>query len=252
MGTMLATTFLTFFVVRLAWRLPLALCVGATGFFFAIESTLLASALLKVFEGGWLPLAIGAALFVLMLSWRRGRLLLLARLRQSSVPIERLIESLMREPPPRVPGTAVFFTTTPDVAPNALLHNLNHNKVLHERVVFLSVEVGEEPSVPPERRIELERLEHGFWNMTLRYGFMQRPDVAYDLTETSRPILEFDLMTTTFFLSRQIVVPSRRGSLPVRLSERLFAALSHGAGGVADYFNLPPNRVIELGARVQL
>ncbi|MGH6887197.1 MAG: potassium transporter Kup, partial [Geminicoccales bacterium] len=156
MGTMLATTFLTFFVVRFAWGLPLALCLAATGFFFAIESTLLASALLKVFEGGWLPLAIGALLFALMLSWRRGRLLLLARLRQASVPIDRLIESLMRDPPLRVPGTAVFFTATPDVAPNALLHNLNHNKVLHERVVFLTVEVGDEPAVPPERRIGLE------------------------------------------------------------------------------------------------
>lgn len=252
MGTMLATTFLTFFVVRFAWGLPLALCLGATGFFFAIESTLLASALLKVLQGGWLPLAIGAVLFTVMLSWRRGRLLLLARLRQASVPLDRLIENLMREPPPRVPGTAVFFTTTPEVAPNALLHNLNHNKVLHERVVFLTVDLGEEPAVPPERRIELERLEHGFWKMTLRYGFMQQPDIAHDLTETSRRILEFDLMTTTFFLSRQIVVPGRRGSLPVHLSERLFAALSRGASGVIDYFNLPPNRVIELGTKVQL
>ncbi len=252
MGTMLATTFLTFFVVRFAWGLPLALCLGATGFFLAVESTLLASALLKVFEGGWLPLAIGAALCALMLSWRRGRLLLLARLRQASMPLDRLLESLMRDPPLRVPGTAVFFTTTPEVAPNALLHNLNHNKVLHERVVFLTVEAGDEPVVPPERRIGLEQLEHGFWKMTLRYGFMQRPDIAYDLTETSRRILEFDLMSTTFFLSRQMVVPGRRGSLPVHLSERLFAALSRGAGGVADYFNLPPNRVIELGTKVQL
>ena len=252
MGTMLATTFLTFFVVRFAWGLPLVLCLAATGFFFAIEATLLASALLKVLEGGWLPLAIGAALFVLMVSWRRGRLLLLARLRQASVPIDRLIESLMREPPLRVPGTAVFFTTTPEVAPNALLHNLNHNKVLHERVVFLTVEAGDEPAVPPERRIALERLEHGFWKMTLRYGFMQRPDIAHDLTETSRRLLEFDLMSTTFFLSRQIVLPGRRGSLPVHLSERLFAALSRGAGGVAEYFNLSPNRVIELGTQVQL
>lgn len=168
------------------------------------------------------------------------------------MPLDRLLESLMRDPPLRVPGTAVFFTTTPEVAPNALLHNLNHNKVLHERVVFLTVEAGDEPLVPPERRIGLEQLEHGFWKMTLRYGFMQRPDIAYDLTETSRRILEFDLMSTTFFLSRQMVVPGRRGSLPVHLSERLFAALSRGAGGVADYFNLPPNRVIELGTKVQL
>jgi KUP system potassium uptake protein len=252
MGTMLSTTFLTFFVVRFGWGLPLALALAATAFFFAIESTLLASALLKVVEGGWLPLAIGAVLAFVMLSWRRGRLLLQARLRQSSIPLDRLLDSLMREPPARVPGTAVFFTTTPESAPNALLHNLNHNKVLHERVVFLTVEIGDAPLVPEEERIALERLEQGFWRMTLRYGFMQQPDIAYDLTETSRRILEFDLMQTTFFLSRQIVVPGGRGPLAVRASEALFATMAREAGAVIDYFNLPPNRVIELGTKVKL
>ncbi|HEX5092725.1 MAG TPA: KUP/HAK/KT family potassium transporter, partial [Burkholderiales bacterium] len=252
LGTMLATTFLTFFVVRFAWGYPLALCLAATGFFMAIESTLLASALLKIAEGGWLTIAIGTALLTVMLAWRRGRLLLQARLRQNAIPLGRLLESLMREPPVRVPGTAVFFTTTPESAPNALLHNLNHNKVLHERVVFLTVEVGDEPTVPEDRRIEIERLEQGFWRMTLRYGFMQRPDLEHDLTVTSRRILEFDMMSTTFFLSRQIVVPSNQGRLVYRWTERLFAAMSYGAGGIIDYFNLPPNRVIELGTKVQL
>jgi len=252
MGTMLATTFLTFFIVRFSWGLPLALALAATAFFFVIESTLLASALLKVAEGGWLPVAIGAALFTVMISWRRGRLLLQARLRQSSIPLERLLESLMREPPVRVPGTAVFFTTTPESAPHALLHNLNHNKVLHERVVFLTVDIGDTPFVPEAERIVLERLEHGFWRMTLRYGFMQRPDIAHDLTVTGRRILEFDLMQTTFFLSRAIVVPGEGGPPLFRWSEVLFAAMSRGAGGVVDYFNLPPNRVIELGTKVKL
>jgi len=252
MGTMLSTSFLTFFVVRFGWGYPLALCVAATGFFMAIESTLLGSALLKIAEGGWLPIAIGTVLLTVMLAWRRGRLLLQARLRQSSIPLDRLLESLLREPPVRVPGTAVFFTTTPESAPNALLHNLNHNKVLHERVVFLTVEIGDEPFVAEDRRIELERLEQGFWRMILRYGFMQRPDIAHDLTVTSRRILEFDLMSTTFFLSRQIVVPGNQGRLVYRWTERLFAAMSRGAGGVIDYFNLPPNRVIELGTKVQL
>jgi KUP system potassium uptake protein len=252
MGTMLSTTFLTFFVVRYAWGYPLALCLAATGFFMAVESTLLGSALLKIAEGGWLPIAIGTVLLTVMLAWRRGRLLLQARLRQNSIPLERLLESLMREPPVRVPGTAVFFTTTPESAPNALLHNLNHNKVLHERVVFLTVEIGDEPFVPEDRRIEIERLDQGFWRMILRYGFMQRPDIAHDLTVTGRRILEFDLMSTTFFLSRQIVVPGNQGRLVYRWTERLFAAMSRGAGGIIDYFNLPPNRVIELGTKVQL
>jgi len=250
MGTMLATTFLTFFVIRFGWGYPLWLCFAATGFFLLVEATLLSSALLKIFEGGWLPLALGALAATLMFTWRRGRVL--ARARQSSVPLDRLLESLMREPPVRVSGTAVFLTATPNATPPALLHNLNHNKVLHERVVFLTVEVGDDPFVAAGQRIGLERLEHGFWKMTLRYGFMQKPDVAYDLTATSRRVLEFDLMTTSFFLSRQTVVPADRGSSLARWSERLFAALSRNAGSAADYFNLPANRVIELGAKLQL
>jgi KUP system potassium uptake protein len=250
MGTMLATTFLTFFVIRFGWGYPLWLCLTATGFFFLVEATLLSSALLKVLEGGWLPLALGALASALMFTWRRGRVL--ARVRQSSVPLDRLLESLMREPPVRVPGTAVFLTSTPNATPPALLHNLNHNKVLHERVVFLTVEVGDDPFVAAEQRIGLERLEHGFWKMALRYGFMQKPDVAYDLTTTSRRVLEFDLMSTSFFLSRQTVVPANRGSSLARWSERLFAAMSRNAGSAADYFNLPANRVIELGAKLQL
>jgi len=252
MGTMLATTFLTFFVLRYGWRYPLWLCLAATGFFFLIDATLLSAAMLKVLDGGWFPIALGAAVFAVMFTWRRGRMLLFARMRQSAVPLGQLIESLMREPPTRVPGTAVFLTATPDATPHALLHNLSHNKVLQERVVFLTVEVGDEPAVPAERRIELERLEHGFWKMTLRYGFAQKPDVAYDLTTTSRRILEFDMMSTSFFLSRETVVPVGRGSGLARWSERLFAALARNAGNAADYFNLPTNRVIELGSKVQL
>ncbi|MEO8717537.1 MAG: potassium transporter Kup [Burkholderiales bacterium] len=250
MGTMLATTFITFFVIRFGWGYPLWLCFAATGFFFAIELTLLSSALLKIVEGGALPLALGALAFTLMLTWRRGRLL--ARARQSSVPLKRLLESLLREPPVRVPGTAVFLTTNPDATPPALLHNLNHNKVLHERVVFLTVEIGDEPMVSAEQRIELELLAPGFWKMALRYGFMQNPDVAYDLTTTSRRVLEFDLMTTTFFFSRQTLVPADHGPLLARWSGRLFAAMSRNAGSAADYFNLPANRVIELGTKLQL
>ena len=252
MGTMLSTTFLTFFVVRFGWGLPLWLCIAATAFFFVIEATLLSSALTKILEGGWLPLAIGTVVFATMMTWRRGRALLAARLRQTSVPLRPLIESLMREPPPRVPGTAVFLAAAADAAPHALLHNLNHNKVLHERVVFLTIEVTDEPVVEPAERIALERLEHGFWRMTLRYGFMQQPDVSYDLTETSRRILPFDLMTTSFFLSRQIVVPAGSGRRAARWSSRLFATMVRNAGNAADYLNLPPNRVIELGTKVQL
>jgi KUP system potassium uptake protein len=168
------------------------------------------------------------------------------------VPLKPLIESLMRDPPPRVPGTAVFFASAADAAPHALLHNLNHNKVLHERVVFLTIDVTDEPTVAPAERIALERLEQGFWRMTLRYGFMQQPDVTYDLTETARRILPFDMMTTSFFLSRQSIVPAKSGRGAARWSARLFATMTRNAGNAADYLNLPPNRVIELGTKVQL
>ena len=252
MGTMLSTTFLTFFVIRYSWKLPLALCFAATGFFFLIEATLLSAALTKILEGGWLPLAIGTLVAALMLTWRRGRALMAVRLRQTSVPLSQLIESLMRDAPARVPGTAVFLTAAADAAPHALLHNLNHNKVLHERVVFLTLEVRDEPHVAQAERIALERLEHGFWRMTLRYGFMQQPDVAYDLTETSRRILPFDMMTTSFFLSRQIIVPAGEGRRAARWSVRAFAAMVGLAGNAADYMNLPGNRVIELGTKIQI
>ena len=252
MGTMLSTTFLTFFVIRYSWKLPLALCFAATGFFFLVEATLLSAALTKILEGGWLPLAIGTLVAALMLTWRRGRALMAARLRQTSVPLTQLIESLMRDAPARVPGTAVFLTAAADAAPHALLHNLNHNKVLHERVVFLTLEVRDEPHVPAAERIALERLEHGFWRMTLRYGFMQQPDVAYDLTETSRRILPFDMMSTSFFLSRQIIAPAGEGRRLGRWSVRAFAAMVGLAGNAADYMHLPPNRVIELGTKIQI
>jgi KUP system potassium uptake protein len=252
MGTMLATTFLTFFVVRYGWRYPLWLCLAATGFFMLIDATFFSAALLKVADGGWFPLALGALMFGLMFTWRRGRNAMFARLAETSLPLERLVESLMREPPPRVPGTAVFLSAAPGATPHALLHNLSHNKVLHERVVFLNVEIGSEPAVPEERRVELERLEHGFWRMTLRYGFMQRPDVAHALDVSCRRILDFDMMTTSFFLSRQIVVPRGRARGLARWGERLFAAMARNAGSAADHFNLPANRVIELGTMVQL
>jgi len=252
MGTMLATTFLTFFVIRFGWGYPLWLCLLATGFFMVVDLVFFSAALLKIADGGWFPLAIGTLVFVVMMVWRRGRRAVLTRMAETSIPLERMIESLMREPPPRVPGTAVFLSSTPDATPHALLHNLSHNKVLHERVVFLTVEVGGEPTVPEERRVELERLEHGFWRLKLRYGFMQRPDIAHALGVTCRRILDFDMMSTSFFVNRQIVVPHSRARGATRWSERLFAAMARNAGNAADYFNLPPNRVIELGTMVQL
>ena len=252
-ATMTVDTLLTFFVLRYSWGYPLALCVFATGFFVVVDLSFFSATLLKVADGGWFPLAIGALVYVAMLTWRRGRSIMIERLRARSVPLEPFLETLFREPPVRVPGTAVFLTATPDATPSALLHNLNHNKVLHERVVFLTVEILDEPWVPFQQRVQFRRLGHGCFRATLRFGFMNRPDVMQALEIAGDLGLEFDPMQTSFFLSRETVVPVT--GLPGGMAlwrERLFAAMARNAGNAADYFNLPANRVIELGTKVEI
>jgi KUP system potassium uptake protein len=252
-GTMLVTTMLTFFVIRYAWRYPLWLCLFATGFFFAIDVVFFASAMLKVPHGGWFPLAIGIGVFVVMTTWRRGREVMFARLNESAVPLAPFLKSLLRDPPHRVPGTAIFLTATPEATPHALLHNLNHNKVLHERVVFLTVEIRDVPWVSFEERVTCERMGHGCWRVRVRFGFMNRPDVLRALEVCGALGLEFDMMQTSFFLSRQQVVPAAGGpSTMWRWRERMFAAMARNAGNITDYFNIPTNRVIELGTRVEI
>jgi KUP system potassium uptake protein len=246
MGTMLATTFLTFFVIRYGWGYPLWLCVLATGFFLLVDATLFAAALNKVLEGGWFPLVLGAALFVIMTSWRRGRARLHHQLRSSSVPLEPFLKSLFADPPQRVPGTAVFLTATPEVTPHALLHSLKHYKVLHERVVFLTVEFRDVPGVPFEERVVCDRLGRDCWRVQVRYGFMNRPEVVQALEQCSGFGLEVDAMETSYFLSREKIVPV------ASWRDRLFAAMARNAGNITDYFNIPTNRVIELGTRVEI
>ena len=252
-GTMLVDTLLTFFVIRFGWRYPLWLCVFATGFFLIIDVAFFSSTLLKIADGGWFPLAIAGTVFVIMTTWRRGRDVLFDRLRTSSVPLEPFLKSLFSAPPVRVPGTSVFLTATPDATPHALLHNLSHNKVLHERVVFLTVETHDVPWVAFEERVVCERLGHGCWRVRLRYGFMNRPDVTRALELCSVLGLEFELMETSFFLSREKIVPVEGGILPMaRWRERMFAAMARNAGNITDYFNIPSNRVVELGTRVEI
>jgi KUP system potassium uptake protein len=174
-ATMMVDTLLTFFVIRYAWRYPLWLCLLATGFFLVIDLAFFCATLLKVADGGWFPLAIGTCVFAMMTTWRRGREHLFGRLRASSVPLEDFLKSLFLDPPMRVPGTAVFLTATPDATPHALLHNLSHNKVLHERVVFLTVEVREEPWVSTKERVVCQKLGNGCWRVLVNYGFLDRP-----------------------------------------------------------------------------
>ncbi len=251
-ATMLVDTLLTFFVIRFGWGYPLWLCIFATGFFALVDLAFFSSTLLKIADGGWFPLVIGAGVYLTMATWRHGREMLFETLNSTSVPLAPFLESLFKDPPQRVPGTAVFLTATPDATPHALLHNLNHNKVLHERVVFLTVQIRDVPWVAFEERVTCERLGHGCWRVRLRYGFMNRPDVTSALELCGALGLQLEPMETSFFLSRQKIVPTEGGAGMALWRDRVFAAMARNAGNVTDYFNIPANRVIELGTRVQI
>jgi KUP system potassium uptake protein len=252
MGTMLVTTILTFFVLRYGWRYPLWLCVLATAFFMLIDVVFFAAAMHKVLDGGWFPLVLGAFVFFVMVTWRRGRETLLEQLRGSSPPLAGFLKSLFVYPPQRVPGTAVFLTSTPDATPNALLHSLKHYKVLHEKNVFLTVEFADVPSVPSGRRVASERLAEDCWRVTARYGFMERPDVALALELCAPEGLQLDPMEVTYFLSREKIVPRTTEGGIAQWRDRIFAAMARNAGDITDFFNIPTNRVVELGTRVEI
>jgi KUP system potassium uptake protein len=253
MGTMLVTTLLAFFVIRYGWGYPLWLCVLATGFFALIDATFLSAALFKIFDGGWFPLLLGAVIFTLMVTWRHGRTQLLERLRDSSIPLAPFLESLFASPPQRVPGTAVFLTSTPDSTPHALLHSLKHYKALHERNVFMTVAFLEVPWVALEKRVLCEKLGHNCWRVTVRYGFMNRPDIGAALELCGPAGLQLEPMDVSYFLSREQIVPSGKNKgLIARWREGVFAAIARNAGSVTDFFNIPANRVVELGTRVSI
>ena len=250
-GTMLITTFLTFFVLRFGWGYNPWLCVLATGFFIAVDAAFFSASLLKIGDGGWFPLSLGAAMLFLMLTWRRGREILLASLKSSAVMLAPFLDPLFENPLHRVPGTAVFMVANPDAVPRSLLHNLKHNKVLHERVVFVTVAIEDVPWVPFEERVAVERLKHGCWRVQIRFGFKNRTNVPQALALCAIHGLDIDMMDTSFFLSRETII-STPGTGMAQWRERLFAAMARNAGSVVEYFNLPSNRVIELGTQVEI
>jgi KUP system potassium uptake protein len=254
-GTMLVTTILTFFLLRYGWGYPLWGCVAATGFFILVDAAFFSSSLMKIADGGWFPLALGAIVFIVMTTWRRGRVLAAAAQQRTAIPLAAFLQSLTANPPHRVPGTAVFMAGDPDAVPNALLHNLKHNKVLHDRVVFLTVSIRGVPWVPEAERISVEDLGSGFFRLRVRFGFMDRPDVAGCLPLAALKGLVFDPMQTTFFLSRATVVPSAPGADASGMAEwreSLFATMARNARTAADYYNIPPNGVIELGTKITI
>jgi KUP system potassium uptake protein len=248
---MLITTVLTFYVIRYSWNYPLALCIAATGFFFVVDFAFWASNLLKLFDGGWFPLVIGGAIFTLMLTWKDGRRLLNEKLRADAIDLPSFLEAVFVSPPARVEGTAVFLTAEVGTVPNAMLHNLKHNKVLHANNLFVTVRNHEVPWIGLSKRLEIDALGHDCWQVVIHYGFKNDPDVPKALQQIKGRGCEMNPMTTSYFLSRDTVVPSIGAGMSF-WREKLFAQMHHNASGAADFLNLPNNAVVELGSKIEI
>jgi KUP system potassium uptake protein len=248
---MTITTVMTFFVIRYGWRYPLLLSAAATGFFFAIDVTFFLSNALKLFKGGWFPLVIGTGMFLLMLTWKQGRALMSERLRSDALDLKSFLEAVFVSPPQRVPGTAVFLTADEGLTPNALLHNLKHNKVLHEYNLFVTVRHHEVPWIGFDKRITMEPLGHDCWQVVLNFGFKNDPDVPEALKLLEDRGVPLPDMDTSYFLSRDIVMPKLGEGMSL-WREKLFAGMHRNATTAADFLNLPTNRVVELGAKIEI
>jgi KUP system potassium uptake protein len=250
-GTMVATTSLAFFVVWKLWRWPLWAALALTGAFLSIDVGLFIANLYKVVDGGWVPLMLGMAMFVLMWTWSRGSQILLARTHRDSIPMLDLIKMLERSKPVRVQGTAVFLTNDPTSAPSSLMHNLKHNKVLHERVVLLNVRNETTPRVPAANRYEMKSLSSDFMLVTLHFGYMEQPHIPRALAAMRKAGLKFDIMTTSFFLGRRTLKTAANSGMP-QWQDKLFIAMTKQAASAPDFFNLPSDRVVELGAQMKV
>ena len=248
---MLITTILTFYVIRYGWKYPLWLCLVATGWFFIVDFSFFASNLLKLFAGGWFPLAIGGAIFTLMMTWKDGRQLLSEKQKLEAIDLKSFLEAVFITPPNRVEGSAVFLTPETGVVPNALLHNLKHNKVLHDRNLFVTVRNHEVPWIGMAKRLEVEPLGNHCWQVVLNYGFKNDIDLPKALTQMKGRGCELEAMTTSYFLSRDTVVPTL-GEGMAGWREKLFAQMHHNASGAADFLNLPSNSVVELGSKIEI
>ena len=248
---MMIDSVLIFVVMRRIWRWPRTVALAVALPLLAIDVAFLSSNSLKVPDGGWFTLLIGGTAFTLLTTWKRGRALLMERLSQDSMPLPVFIESIAASPPPRVPGTAIFLTSTADRVPHALLHNLKHNKVLHDRVVFLTVHTQEIPRVSDAERIEIRDLGVAFFSLDAWYGFTEEPDVPVLLEQCASRGLEFDTMDTSFFVSRETLIPVVGPGMAL-WRERLFVAMSKMAVKATDFFHVPTNRVVELGTQVEL
>ncbi|SHH08641.1 potassium transporter Kup [Bradyrhizobium erythrophlei] len=248
-GTMVVTGMMGFVVIWRVWRWsPFAAAALIAPFLF-LDLTFLAANLLKVLEGGWVPLALGAAVMLLMYTWRRGSRLLFEKSRKLEFPLADLVAMLEKRPPQRVSGTAVFLTSDPVSAPTALMHSLKHYKVLHEKNVILTIETAPTPRIDPAERVRLEEISKTFSKVTLRFGFMESPNVPKALAIARKLGWQFDIMSTSFFLSRRALKPAAHSGMP-RWQDHLFIALSRTANDATDYFQIPSGRVVEVGTQV--
>jgi KUP system potassium uptake protein len=248
---MLITTVLTFYVIRYSWKYPLWVCLAATGFFFLVDLAFFSSNLLKLFAGGWFPLLIGGAVFTLMMTWKQGRALMAEKQHAESIELGSFLDALFIAPPARVEGTAVFLTADTGTVPNAMLHNLKHNKVLHAQNLFVTVRSHEVPWIGLDKRLQIDPLGHDCWQVVVNYGFKNDLDLPEALAPLRGRGCDVGPMTTSYFLSRDVVVPTiGSGMAPWR--EKLFAQMHHNASAAAEFLNLPSNAVIELGSKVEI
>ncbi|PXX46455.1 potassium transporter Kup [Undibacterium pigrum] len=250
-GTMLVTSLLTFFVIRYGWKYNLYLCILATGFFLTIDISLFSANALKFFHGGYFPILLGLVIFTVMLTWKRGRELVFDNLKRHAIPLEDFLESLFVSPPVRVAGTAVFLRGEADGVPHALLHNLSHNKILHERVIFLTLHNRDIPWVPFSERIKVIDLGNACYQIDVYYGFKNEPDIPNALALCAPYGLTFEPMETSYFISRQTIISSP-GSGMAAWRESVFVAMSRIARDAADFYQIPSNRVIEVGSQVEI
>jgi KUP system potassium uptake protein len=249
--TMVITTLLFFVVARERWKWKLPVVIAVTGSFLVIDLAFWGANLVKIPDGGWFPLVVGAVIFGLMSTWKRGRVILRERLEDVVLPVDLFLADIHRNSAPRVPGTAIFMYSDPRAIPPALLHNLKHNKVLHERVVFLVVDTENVPHVAPIERAKVEDLGSGLYRIILRYGFMEEPNVPEALAELREKGLEFQHLETTYFLGRETLIPSDKPGMAL-WREQLFSVMHRNARTATSFFCLPPNRVVELGAQIEL
>jgi KUP system potassium uptake protein len=248
-GAMFVDTLLSFVIIRWLWKRSLWVASLAAGAFALLDITFISSNLLKFLDGAWLPLTLAAALVTTMLTWTRGAHILTEKSRRDSIPLTELAEILKARSPYRAPGTAIFLTSDPEIAPVALMHNLKHNKVLHEKNIILTVETAETPRVSEDERVRIEAINDDFKKLTVRYGFMESPNLPKALGLCRKMGVKFDIMATSFFLGRRSVVPSAQSGMPL-WQDKLFIFLMRNAANPTDFYKIPPGRVVEMGAQV--